>query len=182
MKSSYVVRARRFANDLYPFVKDCKTVDEYALAVEKYNSVKHRAVKVFSGATRVVFVTSDYALKVDYGKKVDIFGGCENECRAYAKVYRDGFAYLFARISPVMVNERVFYIMPRVERIGAKYNGWDQAWEKVNNEESDYLDANFCDLHYENYGWKNGKPIIVDYAFFVGNGDNWRRHFSHMWS
>ena len=164
MKSSYVVRAREFANQIYPFICDCRTVDQYAEAVDNFNILFHRHVKVFSGATRVVLVTSDYVLKMDYGNRIRIFGGCESEKWAYQKVYNDGYARLFAPINSVMVKDRVFYIMPKVDRIGFDYNGYDDAMDVVSEEDADYLYENFHDLHYENYGWKDGLPVIVDYA------------------
>lgn len=167
MKSSYVVRARQFAHQIYPFVCDCRLPSEYKNAVEIFNKRFHRDVRVAYGQTRVTLITSDYVLKVDYGMKKGIFGGCEDEYRAYHKVAKDGFAHLFAKISSVMVNECVFYIMPRVDHIGEKYNGWNEAWEEgdLSSEESDYLNDNFFDLHSENYGRINGKLIVVDYAF-----------------
>lgn len=167
MKSSYMVRARKFANAIYPYICDCKDVFEYQMAVRAFNADFHRSVRVANGQTRIALITSDYVLKIDYGTKQKFFGGCENEYRGYQKAFRDGFAYLFARISPVMVNEKVYYIMPRIDRIGHRYNGWHDAWDVVEGEESDYLYDNFNDLHFENYGWKDGKPVIVDYAFFT---------------
>ena len=169
MKSSYVMRARRFAAMVYPFIRNCSTIDEYNSAVARFNLVYHRNVRLAHGQTRIALITSDYVLKIDYGKKQGRFGGCVNECRAYQKAWNDGYAYLFARISPVMVNECVFYIMPRIEKIGAEFNDYSDACEFVTDEEREYLWDNFCDLHYNNFGWKNGHPVIVDYAFYLGD-------------
>lgn len=167
MKSSYEVRARHFAHQIYPFIHNCRTPEQYESAVNTFNEEKHRKVYVAYGQTRVALITSDYVLKIDYGRKSAIFGGCEDEYRAYQKVRRDGYSHLFAKISPVMVNEVVMYIMPRVDKIGARYNGWDEAWEAsdISCDETDYLNDNFFDLHYNNYGRLHGKLVIVDYAF-----------------
>lgn len=173
MKSSYVIRARQFAHDIYPFICDCKTVEDYCTAVENFNVAYHRSVRVACGQTRVALITSDYVLKLDYGRKAKRFGGCVSEYRAYQKVFNDGYAYLFAKINPVMVNEKVFYIMPRINGIGYERNGYDDAFDVVTDEEQDYLWDNFRDLHYENYGWKNKRPVIVDYAYCTSNG-SWR--------
>ena len=165
MITSYEVRARKFANDIYPYINNCKSPFEFETAVSRFNRINHRAVRVAYGQTRVALITSDYVLKIDYGTRSSLFGGCENEYQAYQKAYHDGFAYLFAKISPVMVKERVFYIMPRIERIGIEFNGFDEAWDVVkSDDERDYLYDNFSDLHHENFGWKHGKPVIVDYA------------------
>jgi len=167
MKSSYEVRARHFAHQIYPFVHNCRTPEQYESAVDTFNKEKCRKVCVAYGQTRVALITSDYVLKIDYGRKSAIFGGCEDEYRAYQKVRRDGYSHLFAKVTPVMVNECVFYIMPRVDHIGMRYNGWNEAWEEseLSAEESDYLNDNFYDLHYENYGRLKGKLTVVDYAF-----------------
>jgi hypothetical protein len=164
MKSSYEIRARKFAQMIYPFITGCVTVDDYENAVENFNVMFHRNVRMAHGQTRIVLITSDYVLKIDYGKYGKRWGTCEDERKAYCKAVRDGYAHLFAKTVPYMVNERVFYIMPRINRIGAEYNGWDDAYDYVNGADYDYLYDNFRDLHYENFGWKNRRPVIVDYA------------------
>lgn len=164
MKSNYEVRARVFAQAIYPFVCDCKSIADFENAIEEFNILFHRHVRVDCGQTRVVFITSDYVLKLDYGNRGKRWGTCADERKAYCKVVRDGYAYLFAKTTPIMVNEKVFYVMPRINRIGVQYNGWDEAYDVVNDKERDYLYDNFRDLHSENYGWKNRKPVIVDYA------------------
>ena len=164
MKSGYEVRARIFAQALYPFVCDCKTVNDFEDAVCEFNARFHRHVRISSGQTRVVFITSDYVLKLDYGKRGTLWGTCADERKAYCKAFHDGFAHLFAKTTPIMVNEMVFYAMPRIDHIGSEYNGWDDAFDQVSGKEYDYLWENFRDLHCENYGWKRGKIVIVDYA------------------
>ena len=164
MRSGYEVRARVFAQAIYPFVCDCKTVEDYEDAISNFNVMFHRHVRVNCGQTRVVFITSDYVLKLDYGNRGRMWGTCADERKAYCKVFRDGYAYLFAKTTPIMVNEKVFYVMPRINRVGTEYNGWDEAWDVVDDEERDYLFENFRDLHSENFGWKNRKPVIIDYA------------------
>ena len=164
MKSGYEVRARLFANALYPFVCDCKTVEDFENAALEFNETFHRHVRVCAGQTRVVFITSDYVVKLDYGNRGRIWGDCATERKAYLRACKDGFGYLFAKTTPIMVNEMVFYAMPRIDRIGTEYNGWDDAFDRVNGKEYDYLMKYFRDLHCENYGWKRGKIVIVDYA------------------
>ena len=167
MKSNYEIRARRFAHQIYPYVTDCKTVSDYHRAISRFNCEHNRKVRVANGETRVVLITSDYVLKIDYGNKQKRYGGCADEYLAYQKVRRDGFSHLFAKIAPVMVNEMVFYVMPRVDKIGAEYNDYDDVYETygLTEEESDYLSENFYDLHHENYGHMHGHVVVVDYAF-----------------
>ena len=160
----YVIRARQFAALIYPFIRNCVTVDDFECAVEAFNATYHRNVRMAHGQTRIALITSDYVLKIDYGTRQRMWGGCEEECRGYQMAFNDGYGYLFAPISRVMVNEKVYYIMPKITRIGETYNGYDDAYEKVNYEESNYLLNHFHDLHCRNYGWKDGHPVIVDYA------------------
>lgn len=165
--TSYEIRARKFAHQIYPYVTNCRKVSDYERAIWRFNVEHHRHVRVAHGQTRIALITSDYVLKIDYGRLQWKFGGCADERRAYQKVWKDGYAHLFAKITPFMVNEIVFYIMPRIKYVGEEYNGWDDVYEThgLTEEESDYLSENFYDLHQENYGHMNGRVVVVDYAF-----------------
>lgn len=164
MKKSYVIRARHFAALIHPFIANCVTVEDFEDAVDNFNVMYHRNVRLAHGQTRIALITSDYVLKIDYGTRRSLWGGCEEECRGYQMAFNDGYGYLFAQISRVMVNEKVYYIMPRIKHIDEEYNNYEDAYDKVNNEECDYLFKHFHDLHCRNYGWKDGHPVIVDYA------------------
>lgn len=166
MKSSYEVRARRFLHEIYPFIKDCVTCGDYCLAVDKFNEVFHRAVRVRHGLTRIAIITSDYVIKIDCGNPINImrFGGCESEYYKYRKAVKDGYGYLFAKISPAMCGSKVAYIMPRIPDVGSEHSGYEDIYYWLSQEENDYVYDLCQDLHYENYGWKNGYPVIVDYA------------------
>ena len=69
MKSSYIDRAKKFIAQIYPYiiayVKN-NTVYHYERAVRAFNIEHHRKVKVHNGAVRVVFITSDYVVKLVY--------------------------------------------------------------------------------------------------------------------
>lgn len=163
MKSSYEVRASKFVKLIAPFLCECNRVGEYMNAVEKFNIRYNRHVIVRFGLSRVALITSDYVIKIDYADTA--WGGCEKEYNNYQDAKRDGFGYLFAPITPVIVMGRVFWIMPRIRCIGGRYNNDNDVYEYLTTEENDYLwDNEFGDLHSENYGWKNGHPVIVDYA------------------
>lgn len=164
MKSSYEVRARKFIAKIYPYIKDCQTVSEYELAVKRYNDNFSRKVCVNCGQTRVVLITSDYVVKVDYGTNSQRWGGCINEYRVYQQAVRDGYAYLFAKISPVMKADKVYYVMPRIHGIDCQRSEGYDVDEWLEGAEIDWLWEHVRDLHCQNYGWKNRKPVIVDYA------------------
>ena len=166
MKTSYEVRARLFLNQIYPFIKDCVDVGDYCEAVDKFNATFHRAVRIANGLTRVALITSDYVIKIDCGARHNIsrFGGCENEYHKYQKIVRDGYGYLFAKISPVMRGDKVVYIMPRIHNVGSEHSNYEDVYYWLNEEENDYVYDICQDLHYNNYGWENGYPVIIDYA------------------
>ena len=164
MKSNYVIRAMRFAEMLYPFITNCYTVDHYIEAVENFNAVYHRKVLLCHGMTRVVFITSDYVVKMDYGNKAKRWGGCADEVRGYTIAHNAGYAHLFARPTPYMVNERVFYIMPRINDVDGERSNDEDVYYHLDYEERDFICDHFADLHSANYGWKDDHPVIFDYA------------------
>lgn len=166
MKSSYEVRARLFLNKIYPFIKDCVYVADYCYAVDRFNKTFHRAVRIANGLTRVALITSDYVIKIDCGTQTHIrqFGSCEDEYRKYRKAVKDGFGYLFAKTSPVMRGDKIVYIMPRIPDVGSDCSNYEDVYFWLNEEENDYVYDICQDLHYNNYGWKNGYPVIIDYA------------------
>jgi hypothetical protein len=164
MKSNYVNRATRFIKTIYPFIAGCDTVDDYCDAVGYYNLAYHRKVKVACGQTRVAIMCADYVIKLDYGHRANLWGDCESEYEHYVEAEQDGFAYLFAKITPVDFAGRTFYIMPRIAGVGSARSACYDVDEWLNDEEIEWLWDHVADVHYENYGWKNGYPVIIDYA------------------
>lgn len=165
MKSSYVIRAMRFAEQIYPFICDCKTIDDYEVAVDNFNVIYNRKVYVAHGMTRIVLITSDYVLKIDYGTNGRRWGGNADEVKGYSIAHKHGYAYLFARPTSYMVNERVFYIMPRIHGVDCDKSEDEDVYYHVTAEEEDFLYGHFADLHSGNYGWKGDRPVIFDYAY-----------------
>lgn len=164
MKNSYEVRAFNFIKEIAPYLENCIDKWDYVRAVEHYmEDHPRRKVMVYHGATRIAVITSDYVLKFNYGKRIRDFGGCGNELRLYKDAVKDGYEYMFAKITAKIYNHKTYYIMPKINGIG-KYE-WDDVWEYLNYDESDWLhDHGVFDLHSGNYGWKNGRPVIIDYA------------------
>lgn len=164
MKSSYVDRAVRFIKTIYPFILDCERGEDYEYAVKVYNYKYHRKVQVAWGQTRIALMCSDYVIKIDYGARACVWGDCEAEYEHYLEAKQDGFDYLFAEITPVEVLGHKFYIMPRINGVGSARNGCYDVDEWLNEEEVDWIWEHIRDVHYENYGWKNKYPVIIDYA------------------
>ena len=161
MESSYELRAQRFIRDIFPFIKGCDHAYEYRHAVDAFNASRHRKVSVEHGQTRVVLITSDYVVKIDYGTRARYYGGCEDELIMYNRAVEAGYDYLFAKISMYTYCGHDFYIMPRVEGIG---EAEDEAYDLVTPEECDWLYDNVNDLHCHNFGFVNGQVTLVDYA------------------
>ena len=78
------------------------------------------------------------------------------------KVVEEGFGYLFAETTPFTFNQYHFCIMPRIK--GKTYCGWNGIYDFLTDEEADFIDDHFYDLHNENWKLVNGNPIIFDYA------------------
>ena len=162
MKSNYVLRATKFMEAFYPYMRKYRNLTE---AVEVFNEEKHRAVEWRSGAVRRVLVTSDYVIKWDYNKgNSRTFGGCREEYKKYLEVKDSDFSYLFAEITPIRVHNRTFYVMPRVRMLG--YDCEEYFYDTINKDEYDFLNDVACvgDIHDENWGYYHGQPTIIDYA------------------
>lgn len=163
MRNTYEVRAEKFIHQIYSFICDCEEVEDYEWAVNGFNYKYHRNVKVAHGLTRVALITSDYVVKIDCGRAYNLaqFGGCANEFDIYAQAEEDGFEYLFAKPTEIVYNDLVFCVMPRIRGIGKKED--DADWY-MSIEESDWVCERVFDLHNGNYGWKDGHPVLIDYA------------------
>lgn len=167
MKSDYKVRARHFLEEIWPYIENCGNEPyQYRIAMRKYNFHKSRHVLVGSGCVRVALVTSDYVIKFDYcPEEARRVGGCADEAKFYAFAKSKGFAHLFAESTPFIFHNRAFFIMPRIEGIGRYEDAYVQ--EFLNDDDRDFVDEYLYDMHDQNYGWKNGYPVIIDYACSV---------------
>ena len=161
---SYEERAKDFIKQVFPYIEKEFKPEWVRSCIKKYNLQFHRKVKVASGCARTALITSDYVVKFDYDSdKARQIGGCESEVRLYAQAEKDGFDYLFAKITQYDYNGRQFYIMPRIRGIGR--NDWVYADAFMTKKEKEWCDAHhLSDLHEYNYGFRKGKLCIVDYA------------------
>lgn len=163
MRTDYIHRAQRFIHMIEPFLRTGELTAPHKAkrAVEAFNRRHSRHVRLEHGLTRLVFVASDYVVKVDYGEWQTTFGGCENEMHIYALAKRDGMEHLFAPITRYDYNGVSWYIMPRIKGIG-KYE--DDAYNMVDWREAEWLEYHLHDLHDRNYGWMRDRLVIFDYA------------------
>lgn len=166
MKSSYRVRAIRFLEQVFPYIKDVMTSpSDVEAAIIDFNINRSRRVEVFYGSARIALVTSDYVVKWDYD--VDVvqeIGGCDNEYSAYQKALVSGYSYLLAEAYLICYNGIHFLIMPRVRHIGLKNHGGRNIDEFLTPDEYSWL-VNFVnDLHSWNWGIYRGRAVVIDYA------------------
>lgn len=163
MRNTYEVRAEKFIHQIFSYIWDCENVEDYEWAVNKFNYDYHRKVKIAHGLTRVALITSDYVVKIDCGSYYDIdrFGGCANEFDIYEQAEADGFAYLFAKPTAVNYQGQQFCVMPRIN--GIEKTMYDADWY-MSVPESDWVCERVFDMHNGNYGWKDGHPVLIDYA------------------
>jgi len=160
MKTDYTVRAQKFLNEIFPVIE--KFLDDpydLADALFDYCEKNHMRVNVRNGVSRWAIIRSDYVIKYDYDKECWA-GNCPNEVIKYAQAEEDGYAYLFAKITPVISHNITFYVMPRIKNIGCHRS----LIRALTNDEWDYIFSMTDDLHCNNYGWENDKPVIIDYA------------------
>ena len=168
IKTDYEVRAKEFIKEFAPYLKGIRVTrsNSYKVhdAVRRFNIDKKRKVKVDSGASRIVLITSDYVVKLDFG--TTWAGNSKTEMLGYQKAQKDGYEYLLAKISLYKYHNRSFFIMPRA-RVAATltWEGQKRLWCKLTKGEQRYLRENFEDLHDSNWGSLNGRPVLIDYAW-----------------
>lgn len=164
---SYEERAKDFLKRVYPIISQYLT-DPYKVedCMDKFNEKHNRDVVVCWGSARVALITSDYVIKWEYDTdEVDFIGGFENELGLYEEAKEDGFAYLFAEITPFEYRDSPFYIMPRIK---GEVSG--TAWGYMTEKEKKWCQSHrLDDLHSGNYGIRDGHICIFDYGY-VGRG------------
>lgn len=166
MKSSYEVRAMKFAQVLSRLFAHCKYLDDYKAVIAEYNRTHSRPLHFAYGVSRIAIIRSDYVIKFDHipesGWDDGRAGNCKSEEEVYARACTDGFEYLLAKTTVYTVNELTFSIMPRVNHVG----DWERYWaDYCTDEERAWLYENVYDLHEGNVGYKNGKVVVIDYAW-----------------
>ena len=170
---SYEERAKDFVTKIFPYIKradyDCETMAEL---VDEFNERYSRRIIFKHGIARMALITSDYVIKFTYDSyEAESAGDGENEIKLYAEAERDGFAYLFAKVTRYEYNNYIFYIMPRINDIGLHMDMY--AEDYMTEAESEWCNKHhLVDLHYNNYGFREGHVCIVDYAYIEENEED----------
>lgn len=162
-RTSYEERGEKFARYLMKTVfKDCRTLKQYQLAVERYNFTHVNQLICKHGVSRVVIIRADYVIKIEYGKGKEWAGGNLAEREVYDQAVKDGMEHLLAKPTLVKIGRRTLSVMPRVEHIKDMKKDWRDYCTPA---ERKWLFWNVTDLHYGNVGYRKNKVYIVDYAF-----------------
>lgn len=171
MKKSYIKRAMRMAELLSSYMEDYnKNESIYVrckMAAFEYNKRHSRSsMSVDNGSTRIAFIISDYVLKVDY-KAIKAYGNSETELEAWDFICENGMEEYFAEITKyVSKSGLTFYIMPRIKHVGEYDEDWFfETLYKTDIVACGFIQDNFCDFHENNFGIKNGHPVMIDYAW-----------------
>lgn len=174
-KTPYEVRAYRFAAMLCKLFVGCQYLEDYLTAIKAYNKTHSMKLVYHFGVSRIAILRADYVVKFamvpdevwDNGDGSCRAGDNDTEYEVYQRAVRDGFAYLLAKTTPVVINGHSIAIMPRIDHVGDESRLW---WECVTDKEYDWLTDNVNDLHSGNVGYRNGKPVVIDYAWDVEMG------------
>ena len=162
---SYEDRAVAFLKRIYPIIRgELSTPWQVRRLMDEFNEKYNRDVQVYYGSARAAIVTSDYVIKWEWDPdEAEYIGGFENELNLYYEAEMDGFAYLFAKLTPFEYRDTFFCIMPRIKDIN---NDNGSAWNYLTNEEKTWCQCHcLTDLHSGNYGFKDGKVCIFDYGY-----------------
>lgn len=168
MKTPYTYRAEKFIKILFPYIKKelekkNRSVCDMWRCVEVFNKEKKRKVVFDSGASRMVFISSDYVVKVDLKGK-SWAGTSEDEYKMYLFAQKEGFDYLFAPSTRIEYNGYFFYIMPRAHDIDGCRDE-EYFYEELNDEEYDFICNFINDIHGKNFGYLHQKIVLIDYAW-----------------
>ena len=171
MKKSYIERAMRMAELLSSYMengnKNASIYNKCRMAAFEYNKRHSRSsMSVDNGSTRVAFIISDYVLKVDY-REIKSYGNSETELEAWDFIRENGMEEYFAEITKYTSKSGLtFYIMPRIKHVGEYDEDWFfETLYKTDIVACGFIQDNFCDFHENNFGIKNGHPVMIDYAW-----------------
>lgn len=164
VKSSYIQRAEKFAallaQELEALGYDPHDESRYRLsrifedAIENINVRKGwNARSIIDGSTRNVVLCSDYCIKIDK-VRCSIFGTSRDEYDFFLRHKDDSYGQFLCPISKAIINNYIFYIMPRVKGVG--YTSASRFPQFIRDD--------MRDLHNMNIGVFHRQPIIIDYA------------------
>ena len=166
----YIENAQNFIEQFAPYFKMLYKYREplprdLERLLSRFNTVHSTGYFVRSGCSRMVIVGGDFVIKMNYdGWGSGRAGGIEDEIEAFAMVEDAGFDYLFAKPTPFFYGEHMMVIMPRIVDVDEDRDFDDV--DDLTEEECDFLNDNFFDLHGGNFGYTEcGEFVVFDYAW-----------------
>lgn len=174
MKTKYEIRAKKFIMKFVDITKlNARNRCMMSSVIEKvqfFYDACHRSIDFRSGAVRFALISSDYVVKWDAASDYNIadYGGCEDEYEMYQVAKRDGMDYLFAEVTKFEYKGMIFYIMPRIGCADNYQKSQRNIHRLLSEGENAYLKSHVSDVHSNNWGIKDGKPIVFDYAQSFG--------------
>lgn len=165
MKRTYEERGAKFAEVLAKRFEGCVTLDDFRREICRYNMTHARKLNWDHGVSRIAILRADYVIKFDFNPTGSFSdgraGNCFSEEAVYARAVADGMEHLLAKTTVLTLHGLTCSIMPRIKGVGTTI-----CWERtVTPEEEDWLYDNLNDLHMNNYGFRNGKICVIDYAW-----------------
>lgn len=160
MKTSYEVRAMRFAKILAKLFENCVSLADYEKMISIYNQNHSIPLNYSYGISRIAIIRSDYVIKFDYGYE-KFYGDCTSEQRVYEQAVEDGMEYLLAKSTAFSLFGHNGSIMPRIKGVDNRHKHWE---EHCTADEYLWLYEHIFDLHSGNVGYKNRKVCVIDYA------------------
>ena len=164
--STYEERGTKFAKFLAELFANCYELEDFEEVISAYNKTHKNRLKYRHGVSRIAILRSDYVIKFNYGDE-DFAGDCVSEARVYAKAVEAGMEHLLAKTTVLYLNGLICSVMPRIKGVGSH-----RGWNNLTLREKAWLGANINDLHRNNYGYKNRKICVVDYAWDAHLHDN----------
>lgn len=168
MKTPYTYRAEKFIKILFPYIqkelgKEVRSPIDILECIQSFNEEKKRKVVLDSGTSRMVFISSDYVVKVDLQKE-NWAGTSEDEYKMYLFAQKEGFDHLFAPSTRIEYHGYFFYVMPRARNIDV-WRDEDYFYSELNEEEYDFISGFINDIHGGNFGYLHQKLVLIDYAW-----------------
>lgn len=165
IKNDYVVRAQKFVRSFAPYIDKKVTIRSMISAVNAFNADYNRKVRLNYGASRFVFLTSDYCIKIDRtDSRSDLWGNCEKEYKAYIRMKRLKCREVFCPVEKYTYNNVNYYIMPMCSEVDDYNVDLYDVTNRLTGKQIRFIEDHFRDLHSGNIGILHGKPVIIDYA------------------
>ena len=118
------------------------------------------------GSARHVIITKNFVIKwdIEEGGYSHQIGGCLDEVKIYDEARIHGYSHLLAKITPIYINKKYFYVMPTIPNIGLRNHNNDIEYY-LDIDEYEWIRNNITDLHSYNWGIIDDRPVIIDYAY-----------------